>query len=425
MTLTDLLDRREKTFGPNAPLFYDRPLHMVRGEGCWMWDDSGNRYLDCYNNVPQVGHCHPRVVEALCAQARLLNIHTRYLDENVMQYAERLTGKFASPALDRAMFVCTGTEANELALRIARHASAQRGVIVSNFSYHGNSAGLAEMTTGLPHPEPLASHVRAIQLPDPYRWDGSREELVAVHLRMLDEAIHSLQVAGHGVAAALIDTIFSTEGLLSVPDEYVRGLAERVRAAGGLVIADEVQPGFGRMGDAMWGYVATGMTPDIVTMGKPMGNGHPIGAVVTSSILANAFTGEALYFNTFAGNPVSAAVGNAVLNVIEEEGLVEQAAATGRYLQQRIQDIANRHACVGDVRGRGLFAALELVGDDRQPDAALARAIINEMRDRQVLISKIGPGDNVLKIRPPLCLGSREVDLLSDALSAAFGQLGK
>jgi len=422
MTLPDLLDRRERAFGPNAPLFYNRPLHLVRGEGCWMWDSDGNRYLDCYNNVPQVGHCHPHIVAALCSQAGLLNIHTRYIHELVLQYAERLTGKFPV-SLDRAMFVCTGTEANELAMRIARHASGKRGVIVSDFSYHGNSGGLAEMTTGLPHPEPLADHVRAISLPDPYRWEGSEEELIAEHLRIVDEAIQSLEDAGMGVAASLFDTIFSTEGLLDVPHRFVQGLAERVRAAGGLFIADEVQPGFGRMGDAMWGFAATGVTPDIVTLGKPMGNGHPIGAVVTSSILADAFTQDALYFNTFGGNPVSAAVGNAVLDVIEQEGLIENALATGNYLQQRLREIANDFACIGDVRGRGLFAAVELVGDGKLPDPRLTKTVVDSMREHSILISKIGPRDNVLKIRPPLCLGTDEVDLLADTLAAVIGDL--
>ncbi|MEN7536723.1 aspartate aminotransferase family protein [Aurantiacibacter flavus] len=425
MISSDILERRERQFGPNAPLFYDRPLHMVRGSECWMWDADGNRYLDCYNNVPHVGHCHPHVVDALCKQASTLNIHTRYLNEVVLQYAERLTGLLPSPQLDRAMFVCTGTEANELALRIARHASGNRGVLVSDFSYHGNSSGFAELTTGLPHPEPMADFVRSLKIPDPYRWEGSEDEMVAHHLALVDDAIESLTEAGFGVATVIFDTIFSTEGLLDVPPAYVQGVAQRVRDAGGLFIADEVQPGFGRMGDAMWGFESTGVTPDLVTMGKPMGNGHPVGAVVTSSALADAFTGDALYFNTFGGNPVSAAAGNAVLDVIEREDLVHHSATVGQYLQERLKDVASKFNCAGDVRGRGLFAAVELVGDGKQPEARLAKAVINEMRNRQILISKIGPADNVLKIRPPLCLGTEEVDLLADALSSTIGTLAQ
>jgi 4-aminobutyrate aminotransferase-like enzyme len=422
MTMTDLIDRRERAFGPHAPLFYDRPLHMVRGEGCWMWDAQGTRYLDCYNNVPHVGHCHPRVTAALCQQAATLNIHTRYLNELVLDYAERLTACFPEE-LDRAMFVCTGTEANELALRIARSISGNQGVIVSDFSYHGNSGGLAVLTTGLPHPEPMAPFARTIRVPDPYRWEGSQADLVAQHLQQVDEAIASLRSEGFGVAAVLFDTIFSTEGLLDVPAAYVQGLAERVREAGGFVIADEVQPGFGRMGDAMWGFLATAITPDLVTMGKPMGNGHPIAGVVTRAELADRFTHDALYFNTFGGNPVSAAVGLAVLDVIREENLVEHARATGGYLQERLHALARDHACIGDVRGRGLFAGLEIVAGGKEPDPAATRAIVNATRERQVLISRIGPRDNVLKIRPPLCLGRAEVDQLVAALADTLAQL--
>ena len=422
--MTDLLDRREKAFGPNAPLFYDRPLDMVRGEGCWMWDAQGTRYLDCYNNVPQVGHCHPRVTAALCEQARQLNIHTRYLNERVLDYSERLTACFPDP-LDRAMFVCTGTEANELALRIARSLSGNQGVIVSDFSYHGNSGGLAVLTTGLPHPEPLADFARPVTIPDPYRWEGSQTEMIARHLAMVDEAIASLQAGGFGVAAVLFDTIFSTEGLLDVPPAYVQGVAARVREAGGFFIADEVQAGFGRMGDAMWGFCHTGVIPDLVTLGKPMGNGHPIGGVVTRSALADRFTDDALYFNTFGGNPVSAAVGTAVLDVLRDEKLVDVARRTGSYLQDRLRGLQGEFACVGDVRGRGLFAAMEIVSAGKTPDPAATKAIVNGMRDRCVLISKIGPRDNVLKIRPPLCFGEAEADLLVEALADTMRHLGE
>jgi 4-aminobutyrate aminotransferase-like enzyme len=418
----DLLDRRERAFGPYAPLFYDRPLHIVRGEGCWLWDAHGERYLDCYNNVPQVGHCHPHVVDALCRQAGQLNIHTRYLNEVVLEYAERLTGYFPAP-LDRAMFVCTGTEANELALRIARALSGHQGIIVSDFSYHGNSASLAVLTTGLPHPEPMAPFARPVALPDPFRWVGEEAELVASHLDQVEQAILSLEQNGFGVAAVLFDTIYSTEGLLNVPPAYVQGVAERVRRAGGFVIADEVQAGFGRMGDAMWGFVSTGVTPDLVTLGKPMGNGHPIGAVITRSEMANAFTRDALYFNTFGGNPVSAAVGNAVLDVIEREGLIDHAQIVGDMLQGELRRLAERYACIGDVRGRGLFAGAEIVDENGNPDRQAAGAIVNGLRDRHILISKIGPDDNVLKIRPPMSIGPSELQHFTRGLEETLVDL--
>jgi 4-aminobutyrate aminotransferase-like enzyme len=415
----DLLDRRVTAFGPNAPLFYDRPLNLVRGEGCWVWEADGTRFLDCYNNVPHVGHCHPHVTRALCAQAGRINVSTRYLHEAILDYSERLLATFPTE-LDRAVFVCTGTEANELALRIARTQSGNAGVIVSDFSYHGNSAGLAEITTGLPHPEPFSASARAVALPNPYSWEGAMDEMISHHLSLIDAAIRSLQEGGYGVAAALFDTAFSTEGLLNVPPAYVQGVADRVRQAGGYLIADEVQAGFGRMGDAMWGFEGPGVVPDFATLGKPMGNGHPIGAVITRGELVDRFTQDALYFNTFGGNPVSAAVGLAVLEALDEDRLVERAHETGQYLQERLSGLASRFPCMADVRGRGLFAAVEIVDADQAPDPTACRAIVNGMRDRHVLISRIGPADNVLKIRPPMSFGMDEADLFIAALEATI-----
>lgn len=422
---SSLLERRRAALGEHAPLFYDRPLEIVRGEGCRVWDADGRRYLDAYNNVPHVGHCHPRVTEALCRQAGLLNIHTRYLHEGIVRYAERLTGTFPAP-LDRAMFCCTGSEANELALRIARTVSGRHGVVVSNFSYHGNTGGLALLTTGLPTPEPLAPFARAVPIPDPFRWPSSmgEDQMVAAHLAAIDQAIAELDAAGYGVAAVLFDSIFSTEGLLDVPPSYVHGVVKRVREAGGFYIADEVQPGFGRMGDAMWGFEAAGVVPDFITLGKPMGNGHPMAGVVTRAELADRFTRDALYFNTFAGNPVSAAVGEAVLDVIADERLLERTAATGRYLQERLATLAGADDRIGDVRGRGLFAALELVDERGKPDAAGTRAVVNAMREAGVLISRIGPDDNVLKIRPPLAFGESEADELVETLGQVLMKVG-
>lgn len=420
-----LLERRRAALGANAPLFYDEPLEIVRGEGCRVWDAGGRRYLDAYNNVPHVGHCHPHVTEALCRQAGLLNIHTRYLHEGIVRYAERLIATFPGP-LDRAMFCCTGSEANELALRIARTISGRHGVIVSNFSYHGNTGGLAVLTTGLPTPEPFAPFARAVPIPDPFRWQGpsGEDRMVAAHLEVIEQAIAELDAAGHGVAAVLFDSIFSTEGLLNVPPSYLQGVVKRVREAGGFYIADEVQPGFGRMGDAMWGFEAAGIVPDFVTLGKPMGNGHPVAGVITRAELADQFTRDALYFNTFAGNPVSAAVGEAVLDVIAHEYLLERSAATGRYLQERLATLAAADDRIGDIRGRGLFAALELLDEHGRPDAATTRAIVNEMREAGVLISRIGPDDNVLKIRPPLAFGESEAEELTETLSHVLMKVG-
>jgi len=415
--MADLLDRRRRVLGSASPLFYDRPLHLVRGEGVWLEDADGRRYLDVYNNVPHVGHCHPRVVAAMVGQAATLNIHTRYLHENVVAYAERLTATF-DPPLDVAALCCTGTEANELAIRIARHATGHQGLIVSDFSYHGHSATLAGVTTGLPAPEAMADYARAIRIPDARLGDDGAASLAA-----LDEAIASLAAGGHGVAALLVDTLFSTEGLVEPPEGWLAEATRRVRAAGGLLIADEVQPGFGRTGDHMWGYQAHGLVPDFVTMGKPMGNGHPLAGVVTTAALLEAFGRDALYFNTFGGTPVSSAIGLAVLDVIAEERLIENAREIGAYVQAGLAQLVDRHSFASRARGRGLFFGLDLVDPgDGTPAPAEARRVINRMREEGVLISRIGPNDNILKMRPPMPFGRDHADILLDTLDRVLGE---
>lgn len=415
---TALLRRRCEVLGRHAPLLYDTPLHLVRGEGVWVYDADGRRYLDIYNNVPHVGHCHPRVVEALCRQAGLLNLNTRYLHETVVAYAERLTATFDDP-LSVALFACTGTEANELALRIARDATGGTGIIVSDFSYHGNSYALSQLTTGLPLSRPVADHVRAVTIPDLiHAGEGADPDLVGrAFADKVGEAIDSLRRQGVTLAAALFDTIFSTEGLPRIPANFLREAIGHVRAAGGLFIADEVQPGFGRMGGHMWGYQAAGVTPDLVTLGKPMGNGHPLAGVITRPDLLESFASQALYFNTFAGNPVSAAVGLAVLDVLEDEALMANARSVGAYIQTRLDDLADRHPMVASVRGQGLFFGLELVDPaSRLPATAATGAIVNALRDEGVLVSRIGPQANVLKMRPPMPFSRDNADHLAGAL---------
>ncbi|UVK48094.1 aminotransferase class III-fold pyridoxal phosphate-dependent enzyme (plasmid) [Mesorhizobium sp. AR07] len=418
----DLLERRYSVLGRHSPLFYDEPLHLVRGNGVWVEDAGGRRYLDVYNNVPHVGHCHPDVVEALCRQAGMINIHTRYLHENVVAYAERLTATF-HPDLSVAMLTCTGTEANELALRIARFITGGEGIIVSDFSYHGNSASLAAATTGLPAPEALGPHVRAVPIPDLHHADADPEALARDYAARVDEAVRSLQAAGYKPAAILLDTIFSTEGLPLLPKTYLEQAVAHVRAAGGLFIADEVQPGLGRMGDHMWGHQAFDVVPDFVTMGKSLGNGHPLAALVTRPDYLDAFAAEALYFNTFAGNPVSAAVGSAVLDVIEQEDLMGNARRVGAHLQKGLRALPERHGRIASVRGRGLFFGLEFLTKTKAPAAAETRRLINLMRERGVLISKIGPHDNILKMRPPLPFSMENADLLLSTLDDAIARI--
>jgi 4-aminobutyrate aminotransferase-like enzyme len=421
-----LLQRRHRVLGSASPLFYDKPLHLVRGEGVWLFDVDGRRYLDVYNNVPCVGHCNPRVVEAMHRQASTLNIHTRYLDEHVVRYAERLTATFAEP-LDTAMFTCTGSEANELALRLARFASGGTGLIVSDYNYHGNSASLAEVTTALPSPEPFASHARAVPIPCLYHAPAGTTEsqLAEQYAANIAAAIASMQARGIRPAALLIDTLFANEGLPRVPASFVNKAAALIRAAGGLFIADEVQSGFGRTGDHLWGHQAHGVVPDIVTLGKPMGNGYPLAGLITRMALVESFGRSAMYFNTFGGSPVAAAVGMAVLDEIEHLQLLHNAQSVGAYVQQRLHALAARHSIIGDVRGKGLFFAMELVRDhaSKEPAGLEARKVVNDMRDNGVLISKIGAGDNILKLRPPLVFNREHADLFVDTLDHALSAI--
>jgi len=420
-----LLERRYRVLGRSAPLFYERPVHLVKGQGVWVTDAEGRDYLDVYNNVPHVGHCHPHVVEAIARQAGTLNLHTRYLHETVVEYAERLTATF-DPSLTSVVFTCSGTESNELALRMARYRSGGTGLIVSDFSYHGNSETLASVTTCFPVPEPFPGFARKIVVPDPYRDRQRRsDEELAVHFAaQVDAAVRSLQAEGIQVAALLIDTLFANEGLPETVPGYVAKAVEIVRAAGGLFICDEVQAGFGRTG-TMWGHQLSGAVPDIVTLGKPMGNGHPVAGVVAPTDLIESFGAAATYFNTFGGNPVSAAAGMAVLDVLEREQLLENARTVGAYVKAGLRQLADKHAIVGNVRGRGLFFGLELVDGDvnRSPATAQTKQVMNLMRENGVLVSRIGRYDNVLKMRPPMVFAQEHADRLLTTLDDALGAI--
>ena len=422
----DLLERRYHVLGRNAPLFYDRPVHLVKGEGVWVHDADGRAYLDVYNNVPCVGHCHPHVVSAIAEQAATLNLHTRYLHENVVTYAERLVATFAS-SLDAVMFTCSGTEANELALRLARFQTGGTGIIVSDFSYHGNSETLAALTTCFATPEPFPAFARGVPVPDPARDRQGRSdaELAAVYVDHVRQALADMEANGIKVAAILIDTLFANEGLPERLPGYVEQAVELVRAAGGVFICDEVQAGFARTGDAMWGHQLTGATPDIVTLGKPMGNGHPVAGVVTRREWVDSFGLVANYFNTFGGNPVSAAAGMAVLEVIEREGLQDNSRRVGLYVREGLERLRDKHAIIDNVRGQGLFFGLELVHDDAEatPATAETKRLINMMRDRGILMSRIGRYDNILKMRPPLVFTTENADLLLSTLDDAFASL--
>lgn len=419
MDIDSLLERRYRVMGRHSPLFYERPLHLVRGEGVWLYDAAGKRYLDAYNNVPHVGHCHPRVVAALARQAAILNTHTRYLDENIVAYAERLTALF-DRRLSMAAFCCTGSEANELALRIARDASGGEGIIATEWAYHGNTAAVMQVSSIFSPPDKRGPHVRTVPVMDPYRDRAGRsdEALATAYADDVKRAIESFAAAGVRFAGLIFCTAFSAEGMPTVPEGFMKKALAHVHAAGGFFIADEVQAGFGRLGTHFWGHQKLGVVPDIVTLGKPMGNGHPVAAVITRADLLGPFTERNMYFNTFGGNPVSAAVANAVLDVLEDEQLMANARRVGDYTRARLAELAQRHPIIGDVRGSGLFFAVDLVRDrdSKAPATAETKRVVNAMRDRGVLLSRIGLHDNILKIRPPMPFSIENADLLVETL---------
>jgi len=428
MSTESLLERRVKVLGGRSPLFYDKPLQLVRGEGVWLYDVDGKRYLDAYNNVPHVGHCHPRVVEALSRQARTLNTHTRYLDETVVSYAERLLSTFR-PSLARVFFTCTGSESNELAMRIARECTGNMGVISTAFAYHGNTAAVAQISSVFTPAEQRGPFVRNVPVMDPYRERNGRsdEELAGAYAQDVQRAVEDFARHGVGLAAVLFCTAFSSEGLPVVPRGYLAKVADIAHAAGGLLIADEVQAGFGRFGSHMWGHDLHEALPDIVTLGKPMGNGHPLAGVVTTADLMERFSERNMYFNTFGGNAVSSAAGLAVLDVLQDERLLENARRTGDYVIAGLERLKDKHALIGDVRGRGLFFAVELVKDraSKEPAGAETKRVVNAMRERGVLLSRIGRGDNILKIRPPMPFNVEHADLLITTLDGVMSELSR
>ncbi|BCW43213.1 aminotransferase class III-fold pyridoxal phosphate-dependent enzyme [Arthrobacter sp. StoSoilB5] len=419
-----LMERRERTIGPHSPLFYATPLEIVAGEGVWVEDAAGKRYLDVYNNVPHVGHSNPDVRDAITNQLQRINLHTRYLNSGVVEYAEKLLSLFDQP-LERVFFTNSGSEANELALRIARQHTGNTGVLISDHSYHGNTTTLAELTTGLHVKEPLGANVRAIRIPDAAGLTAAKRKRVLTEaLREVDAAIASLQAEGYGLSAILYDPLFSTEGLLKTPQGYIEAVTDRVHAAGGLVIADEVQSGFGRIGTHMWGHQAFATTPDLVTLGKPMGNGYPVGGVVTTSALLEEFGENNTYFNTFAGSPVSSAAGLAVLRVMEERGLLENAHQLGKYIADELAALAKGNPRIKNVRGSGLFFGLELVNpEDSTPDPVITKALTEELRTRGVLIGKIGRHENVLKMRPPMVFDRENAEYMIEQLRLALETL--
>jgi 4-aminobutyrate aminotransferase-like enzyme len=416
-----LIARRQKTFGATSMLFYKRPLHIVRAEGVWLIAADGMRYLDAYNNVPSIGHCHPAVVEAVTRQMGILNTHSRYLYDNVYDYAERLLATMPDE-VSNVVFTCTGSESVDLALRIARTLTGGDGIIVTQNAYHGNTSAVTDISPSSASSEPHNTNVFVVPAPDTYRSEAA--DIGAAFAASVQATIGDMQARGIKLAAFVADSIFSSDGVFPGPPGFLAATAEVVREAGGLYIADEVQPGFARTGEAMWGFARHGIIPDIVALGKPMGNGYPMGGVALKPDLLAEFGAHNGYFNTFGGSPVAAAAGMAVLETIASEGLQKNALDTGAYLLEGLKSAARDHASVGDVRGCGLYLGVEFVqpGSGKVPDSGAAERVVNAMRERGVLIGTAGLAGNVLKIRPPLPFARTHADILVGAFSEALAE---
>tara|TARA_B110000116_G_scaffold33041_2_gene25146 strand:+ start:7358 stop:8626 length:1269 start_codon:yes stop_codon:yes gene_type:complete len=416
----DLLERRALSMG-SSPIFYKEPVHLVRGEGIWLYDDAGNKYMDCYNNVPCVGHCHPHVIEALSKQAGQLNTHSRYLSKVVIDYSERFMSLHADP-LSVLQMGCSGTEAIEVALKMARLATGGKGIICSNATYHGNSHETIRMTIG-----PFEPDFKRIPYPEkfrPLKGGLTESELCDVYLDEVKRAISEFSDNNIPLAGMLFCSIFANEGLPDVPSGFMQKAAKLIRDAGGVVILDEVQAGFCRTGN-WWGYEVNECVPDIVAMGKPMGSGYPLSGVGTSPEIAKIFHEKSYYFNTTASTPLQAAVGNAVIDVIEAEDLIGNVNSVGDYLKGKVKGFIKKYDMVGDVRGLGLFIGIECVeGEgDKEPNNKLAVEFVEKMKQKGFLISNAGQFRNVLKIRPPLVFGKEHADSLCEALEEIFEEV--
>ncbi|WP_246022475.1 aspartate aminotransferase family protein [Pararhodobacter zhoushanensis] len=420
-----LMQRRERLLGPNMSVFYEEPVHLVRGQGVKLWDADGREYLDCYNNVPHVGHCHPRVVEAICQQAGTLNTHTRYLHEGILDYVEALTATFDDP-FDTALLCCTGSEANDVALRMAQALTGKTGVIATDHTYHGNTTAVHQLSQTNPPPGGYWDSVAFVPAPDSYRPLGGVPGMA--HAQAFADAVAAqiavLEARGCGFSSLILCPYFANEGFPDLPQGWLDPVQEVVRKAGGVIIADEVQPGFGRVGTHFWGHQKIGLKPDIVTMGKPMANGHPVAAVVAPRDTMQAFRSRFRYFNTFGGNPVSCAAAMATLQVLKDENLQENARDVGAYAREGLRELATRHECIGDVRGAGLFFGAEMVLDrqTKEPATAFVKKLSNGMRQKGVLLNFLGIHYNVLKIRPPMPFSRANADQLIETLDSVLAE---
>ena len=418
------IERRQRLLGPSYRLFYAEPVKIVRGEKVYLYDDQGNDYLDAYNNVVCVGHANPRIVDAVTRQLSTLCTHTRYMQEPILDYAEDLLSTFNTPIREgRMMFTCTGSEANDLAMRIAMHYTGKTGVIVTSEAYHGNSHLSSSFSPSLGRKALLGPYVRTVQAPDSYRMTPSE-----IGHRMAEQValqIEDIRRHGGGLAAFIADSFFSSDGVFAHPTDVLAPVAEVVRRAGGLFIADEVQSGFGRSGTHMWGHERHGVVPDIVTLGKPMGNGYPVAGLIVRPEVVSGFGQDMRYFNTFGGNSVAIAAAQATLDVLRDEHVLDNANRVGKIMLEGFNGLARKYECIGDVRGAGLYFGVEMVRDrvKKDTDIATALKVVNGLRQRRVLISATGPDASVLKIRPPLVFAPNDADRLLTELDAVLAAL--
>jgi len=402
--MKDLIERRRKLLGRNLSVAYEKPLHIVRGYLQYLYDDEGRQYLDAYNNVAHVGHCHPKVVAAGQQQMELLNTNTRYLSDLILQYADKLTATLP-PSLSVCYFVNSGSEANELAIRLARAHTKAREMIVIDHAYHGNTTTLIDLS--------------------PYKHDGAGGEGAPswVHKVPLpaspedaEQAVAIIEEIGSPLCGFIAESMPSVAGQVVLPDGYLNTIYEAVRKAGGVCIADEVQTAYGRIGTHFYAFEKYGVVPDIVVLGKPIGNGHPIGAVITTRGIAGSFDNGMEFFSTFGGNNVSCAIGLKVLEVVQEEELQAHALQVGERLLEGLRDLAQRYDVIADVRGSGFFLGVELTQE--------AGRVVNQMREHGILLGTEGPYHNVIKIRPPMPFSERDADRLITTLESVIGRVG-
>lgn len=422
---TGLLKRREAVLGKTYT-FYNEPLEIVRGKGSKLFDASGKEYLDCYNNVANLGHCHPYVVDALARQASTLNTNSRYLHTEIVRLGERL-GATLPDNLDTWFFVCSGSEANDLAVQLSRIATGKDGIVVTENSYHGNTTTVSPLSLIDYDPQHKPGWVETVSPPNLYRgiYRDGQPDAGARYADHVEQAAERLDRRSHGMAGLMIDSIFDANGALVPPPDYLPRAYAAARTAGALTIADEVQMGFARSGTHMWGFEAFGVEPDIVTMGKPMGNGHPIAALVTRREIAELLQKRTGYFNTFGGNTVSAVVGNACLDVLIGENLQANAARSGAALKQGLEALMSRHGIIGHIHGRGLFIGVELVTDHatKAPAKLAARWVRERLKSLGVLVSSTGPFGNIIKIRPPLVFSLADVARCLETLDQAIAEI--